>query len=140
MIDPALLRPGRFDELVYVGPPDEEGRRLILGIHPRNMPLAKDVDLEAIARETERFTGADLEDVVRRAGLVAIRRDGEKASEVTAADFAEALEDSRPTVTEQMEADYEAMQGELKKRAMEVQPMGFITAGMVESTREKKHP
>jgi transitional endoplasmic reticulum ATPase len=104
------------------------------------MPLAKDVDLDSIAAQTERYTGADLYDVVRRAGLVAIRRNSEKASEVTAADFAEALDDSRPTVTEQMEADYQAMQGELKKRAMEVQPMGFITAGMVESTREKKHP
>jgi transitional endoplasmic reticulum ATPase len=140
LVDPALLRPGRFDELVYVGAPDEEGRRLILGIHTRNMPLADDVDLNAIAAQTPRYTGADLEDVVRRAGLTAIRRGGEKTDKVTAADFAEALEDSRPTVTEQMEAEYEAMKGELKKRAMEVSPIGFITEGMVESTREKKHP
>jgi len=140
LVDPALLRPGRFDELVYVGPPSEEGRRLILGIHTRGMPLAKDVDLESVARQTERYTGADLYDVVRRAGLIAIRRHGEKATDVTAADFAEALEESRPTVTEQMEADYRAMQGELKKRAMEVQPFGFISEGMVSSTREKKHP
>jgi transitional endoplasmic reticulum ATPase len=140
LVDPALLRPGRFDELVYVGPPDASGRKLILGIHTRNMPLAKDVDLDSIAAGTERYTGADLEDVVRRAGLVAIRRAGEKATEVTAADFAEALDDSRPTVTEQMEADYEAMKGELKKRAMEVRPFGFISEGMVTSTREKKHP
>ena len=140
LVDPALLRPGRFDELVYVGPPDASGRKLILGIHTRNMPLAKDVDLDSIAAGTERYTGADLEDVVRRAGLVAIRRAGEKATEVTAADFAEALEDSRPTVTEQMEADYENMKGELKKRAMEVRPFGFISEGMLTSTREKKHP
>jgi len=140
LVDPALLRPGRFDELVYVGPPDAAGRKLILGIHTRNMPLAKDVDLDAIAAETERYTGADLEDVVRRAGLVAIRRAGEKATEVTADDFAEALEHSRATVTEQMEADYEAMQGELKRKAMEVTPMGFISEGMLTSTREKKHP
>jgi transitional endoplasmic reticulum ATPase len=140
LVDPALLRTGRFDELVYVGPPDASGRKLILGIHTRNMPLAKDVDLDSIAAGTERYTGADLEDVVRRAGLVAIRRAGEKATDVTAADFAEALEDSRPTVTEQMEADYEAMKGELKKRAMEVRPFGFISEGMVTSTREKKHP
>jgi transitional endoplasmic reticulum ATPase len=140
LVDPALLRPGRFDELVYVGPPSEEGRRLILGIHTRDMPLAKDVDLNVIAARTERYTGADLEDVVRRAGLTAIRSRGETATEVTAADFAEALEDSRPTVTEQMEADYQAMRGELKKRAMEVKPMGFISEGMVSSTREKKHP
>jgi transitional endoplasmic reticulum ATPase len=140
LVDPALLRPGRFDELVYVGAPDAPGRRLILGIHTRDMPLAKDVDLDAVAAQTERYTGADLYDVVRRAGLIAIRRDSESATEVTAADFAEALEESRPTVTEQMEADYRAMQGELKKRAMEVRPMGFITEGMVSSTREKKHP
>jgi transitional endoplasmic reticulum ATPase len=139
LVDPALLRPGRFDELVYVGPPDEPGRRLILGIHTREMPLAADVDLDAIAAQTQRYTGADLEDVVRRAGLVAIRRGGEKTKEVTAADFVEALADSRPTVTEQMEAEYESMKGELKRKAMEVNPIGFITEGMVESTREKKH-
>nr|WP_166180208.1 CDC48 family AAA ATPase [Altererythrobacter segetis] len=139
LVDPALLRPGRFDELVYVGPPNAEGRKLILGIHTRNMPLAKDVDLESIATQTERYTGADLEDVVRRAGLVAIRRAGEKATDVTGADFAEALADSRPTVTEEMEAEYESMKGELKKRAMEVHPIGFISEGMLTSTREKKH-
>jgi transitional endoplasmic reticulum ATPase len=139
LVDPALLRPGRFDELIYVGAPSEEGRLIILNIHTRDMPLAKDVDLDAIATRTERYTGADLEDVVRRAGLVAIRRAGEKATEVTAADFAEALEESRPTVTEQMEAEYESMKGELKRKAMEVKPIGFISEGMVESTREKKH-
>jgi transitional endoplasmic reticulum ATPase len=139
LVDPALLRPGRFDELVYVGAPDEAGRRLILGIHTRNMPLAKDVDLDAIAAQTPRYTGADLEDVVRRAGLTAIRRGGEKTDKVTAADFAEALEDSRPTVTEQMEAEYQAMKGELKRKAMEVNPIGFVYEGMVESTRDKKH-
>ena len=58
---------------------------------------------------------------------------------MTAADFAAALADSRATVTEGMEAEYRKMQGELKKRAMEVQPIGFIYEGMVESTREKKH-
>ena len=139
LVDPALLRPGRFDELVYVGPPDEAGRVLILGIHTRAMPLAKDVDLKKIAAQTGRYTGADLEDVVRRAGLVAIRRSGMKAKHVTAADFAEALADSRPTVTEQMEIEYAKMKGELKRKAMEVNPIGFVYEGMVESTREKKH-
>ena len=60
----ALLRPGRFDELVYVGTPDAKGREQILGIHVANMPLADDVSLAGIAEKTERFTGADLEDVV----------------------------------------------------------------------------
>lgn len=139
LVDPALLRPGRFDELVYVGTPTEEGREHILKIHTRNMPLAADVDLARIARETDRFTGADLEDVVRRAGLIAIRAEGENADVVTGAHFAEALADSRPTVTPQMEHEYEQMKGELKKRAMAVNPIGFITEGMVESTRDKKH-
>ena len=139
LVDPALLRPGRFDELVYVGAPDEPGRLHILGIHTKDMPLAEDVDLAGIAARTERYTGADLEDVVRRAGLTAIRQRGEGATTVNADDFEKALADSRPTVTEQMELEYLRMRGELKKRAMEVRPIGFIHEGMVESTRERKH-
>ncbi|MXO62847.1 CDC48 family AAA ATPase [Qipengyuania oceanensis] len=139
LVDPALLRPGRFDELVYVGTPDKPGREQILRIHTQNMPLASDVDLGAVASKTERFTGADLEDVVRRAGLNALRRLGDEVDEVSAADFEEALEDSRATVTAKMEDEYKKMRGELKKRAAEIQPIGFIHEGMVESTRPKKH-
>jgi AAA family ATPase, CDC48 subfamily len=139
LVDPALLRPGRFDELVYVGTPDTAGREHILGIHTAKMPLAEDVQLGIIADRTERFTGADLEDVVRRAGLIAIRKRGAGVESVTMEDFDEALADSRATVTPEMEAEYEKMKGELKKRAMEVLPIGFITPGMVESTRQRKH-
>ncbi|MGO4169124.1 transitional endoplasmic reticulum ATPase [Novosphingobium sp. PhB57] len=139
LVDPALLRPGRFDELVYVGTPDEAGREHILGIHTARMPLADDVSLRDVAARTERFTGADLEDVVRRAGLIAIRKRGAEVEQVRREDFDDALEDSRATVTEEMEAEYERMKGELKKRAMEVIPIGFIAPGMVESRREKKH-
>ena len=139
LVDPALLRPGRFDELVYVGTPDEKGREHILKIHTAKMPLAEDVDLAKLAGETERFTGADLEDVVRRAGLAALKRVGAEVSEVAAEDFAKALEDSRATVTPEMEAEYKKMKGELKKRARQVEPIGFVVPGMVESTREKKH-
>ncbi|MDP3677281.1 MAG: CDC48 family AAA ATPase [Novosphingobium sp.] len=139
LVDPALLRPGRFDELVYVGTPSEEGRVHILKIHTAAMPLASDVDLAKVAAETARFTGADLEDVVRRAGLNALRRAGSQVSEVTGEDFREALSDSRATVTEEMEKEYEKMKGELKKRAMAVSPIGFIAPGMVSSTRDVKH-
>jgi transitional endoplasmic reticulum ATPase len=139
LVDPALLRPGRFDELVYVGTPDTEGREHILGIHTRDMPMAADVELAAIARKTERFTGADLEDVVRRAGLNALRRVGNEVSEVSALDFEQALDDSRATVTQKMEEEYKKMQGELKKRAAEGIPIGFIHEGMVSSTRAAKH-
>ena len=139
LVDPALLRPGRFDELVYVGTPDRAGREQILGIHTENMPLASDVSLADVAGKTERFTGADLEDVVRRAGLNALQRAGGGVQEVAAVDFEEALKDSRATVTSQMEAEYQKMRGELKKRAAEIQPIGFIHEGMVESTRDQKH-
>ena len=64
---------------------------------------------------------------------------GAAVDEVTRADFEDALDDSRATVTEEMEAEYERMKGELKKRAMEVSPIGFIAPGMVAPTRERKH-
>lgn len=139
LVDPALLRPGRFDELVYVGTPDEAGRERILGIHTRDMPLASDVDLARVAGDTDRFTGADLEDLVRRAGLTALRRAGGDVVEVRAEDFSKALDDSRATVTPQMEEEYRKLRGELKARAAQVQPIGFITEGMLAPTRERKH-
>jgi len=138
-VDPAILRPGRLNELVYVGTPDKAGREHILRIHTAKMPLADDVDLGAIAAETDRFTGADLEDVVRRAGMVAIRTRSAEAETVTKADFKEALEDARASVTPEMEAEYAKMKGELKKRARQVEPIGFLAPGMVESTRDQKH-
>ncbi|MFM7348627.1 MAG: AAA family ATPase, partial [Erythrobacter sp.] len=139
LVDPALLRPGRFDELVYVGTPDKAGREHILGIHTAKMPLAEDVDLAAIAAETERFTGADLEDVVRRACLAALRRVGVEVSAVERRDFEAALRDSRATVTPEMENEYQQMRGELKKRAAAVQPIGFLSPDMLTPTRERKH-
>ncbi|MHA6316137.1 CDC48 family AAA ATPase [Altererythrobacter sp. CAU 1778] len=139
LVDPALLRPGRFDELVYVGTPDKPGREHILKIHASQMPLAGDVDLAAVAAKTDRFTGADLEDVVRRAGLNALRRVGGDVDLVTKTDFDEALKDSRATVTAQMEEEYKKMRGELKKRAAQVNPIGFLHEGMLEPTRDRKH-
>lgn len=139
LVDPALLRPGRFDELVYVGTPDEAGRERILGIHTKTMPLASDVVLSQVAAKTERFTGADLEDLVRRAGLNALHRAGGEVEEVTRADFEAALDGSRATVTPEMEAEYEKMRGELKKRAAAVHPIGFFFEGMLQPTRDQKH-
>ena len=132
LIDPALLRPGRFDELVYVGVPNAEGRRRILAIQTQKMPLASDVDLDEVARKTDRFTGADLEDVVRRAGLTALRRSLQSA-EVTMADFEEALTESRASVTPEMEKDYEQIAARLKQDAAAIQPIGFISPGQLRS-------
>jgi transitional endoplasmic reticulum ATPase len=132
LIDPALLRPGRLDELVYVGPPDVAGRRRILAIHAKRMPLAADVDLEDLARRTERFTGADLEDLTRRAGLTALRRDLANA-EVSMADFDAALEETRASVTPEMLTEYERIQDTLKSDAQRPDRggIGFVSPGML---------
>jgi cell division protease FtsH len=89
VLDPALLRPGRFDRRVVVQPPDRRGRAAILRIHTRNMPLAKDVDLDVIASLTAGMVGADLRNLANEAALAAARRD---VSEVGMADFSTALE------------------------------------------------
>lgn len=130
LIDPALLRPGRLDELIYVPVPDAEGRERILAIHTTGMPLADDVDLRSLAARTDRFTGADLEDLVRRAGLAALRSSIEAGS-VTMAHFEEALKDTRASVTPEMEAEYQRIQDSLKQEARSAGGIGFIQPGML---------
>ncbi|WP_114954005.1 CDC48 family AAA ATPase [Sphingosinicella terrae] len=132
LIDPALLRPGRFDELIYVPVPDRAGRRHILGIHTKGMPLAADVDLDDLAERAQRFTGADLEDLVRRAGLFALRGSIE-ARDVTMAEFERALKETRASVTPEMERDYEQIQAHLKQdaRSANAGGIGFIQPGML---------
>src|SRR4051794_5382149 len=131
LIDPALLRPGRFDELIYVGVPDTAGRRRILAIHTEGMPLADDVNLETVAQRTERFTGADLEDLVRRAGLTALRR-GLDAAKVRMADFEVAIGETRASVTPEMLEEYDRIQETLKSDATRpLGGIGFVLPGML---------
>ncbi len=130
LIDPALLRPGRFDELIYVAPPDTAGRRRILAIHTSDMPLADDVDLESLAQRTERFTGADLEDLVRRAGLTALRR-GLDTGKVTKADFETALAETRASVSPEMLEEYDRIRQTLKSDAVRPTGIGFVLPGML---------
>ena len=95
------------------------------------MPLAKDVDLEDLAQRTENFTGADLEDLVRRAGLTALRRDLEEG-QVTKADFETALSETRASVTEEMLNDYARIRDTLKSDAVKpVGGIGFVLPGML---------
>ena len=89
VLDPALLRPGRFDRQVTIGLPDRKGREAILGIHSRGIPIAKEVDLAAIARATTGFSGADLSNLVNEAALTAARRN---RKEILNSDFDEALD------------------------------------------------
>ncbi|MGW3495580.1 ATP-dependent zinc metalloprotease FtsH [Streptomyces sp. NPDC001020] len=89
ILDPALTRPGRFDRVVQVAPPDRDGREAILRIHTREIPLAADVDLAQMARTTPGMTGADLANLANEAALLAVRR---RQDRVTQTDLSQALE------------------------------------------------
>ncbi len=137
LIDPALLRPGRLDELIYVTVPDNEGRKHILSIHTKSMPLAKDVDLDVLAGKTDKFTGADLEDLCRRAGLAALRESLD-IKKIKMAHFEAGLKDTRASVTAEMEKEYANIQGTLKTDAFKpTSTMGFVTPGMLASRGPK---
>ncbi|MFH8772874.1 ATP-dependent zinc metalloprotease FtsH [Streptomyces sp. NPDC017958] len=89
ILDPALTRPGRFDRVVQVSPPDRGGREAILGIHTRDIPLAQGVDLAQVARTTPGMTGAELANLANEAALLAVKR---KQQQVTQTDLSQALE------------------------------------------------
>jgi transitional endoplasmic reticulum ATPase len=127
LLDRALLRPGRFDELIYVPIPDKEGRKRILEIHTAEMPLADDVDLDSLAERTERYTGADLENLVRRAGLHGLRMSTDTA-EVPMSFFEEALKESHPSVTQETLEYYKRTAEELKQERPERGRIGFTAA------------
>ncbi len=118
ILDPALLRPGRFDRLIYVPAPEEKTRLEILKIHTRAMPL-KDVDLEKIAEKTEGYSGADLEAICREAGLNALRENPNKAKEVGKKHFEEALKRIKPSITEDMFKKYQRIMEEVKRTKLE---------------------
>lgn len=114
MIDPALLRPGRFDRMVLVGRPDADARLSILKVHTRGMPL-RDVDLGSIASMTDGYVGADLEALCREAGLNAYRED-HRAEYVESRHFMRALEDVPPSVDDITFRNYERMSKSIGKR------------------------
>ncbi len=114
ILDPALLRPGRFDRRIYVPPPDYEARLQILKIKTKNMPLAKDVNLEELAKRMEGYSGADIDSVCREAALNALRRDI-NAKEVTLKDFEEAMANIAPSITPEMEKWYKDMEKRFKE-------------------------
>ncbi|MBI5955978.1 MAG: CDC48 family AAA ATPase [Chloroflexi bacterium] len=139
-LDPALRRPGRFDREITIGVPDRDGRREILEIHSRGMPLAEDVDLERLAAITHGFVGADLEALCREAAMSALRRlmpdidfaqahipyDKLMALEVTSSDFLAALAEVEPSAirevfTEVPEVGWDDIGGleEVKRLLME---------------------
>lgn len=113
IMDPALLRPGRFDRLIYVPAPDEKTREQIFKIHTKNMPL-KGVDLKKMAKETSGYSGADIEALAREAALFALR-DDIKAKEVASKHFEKALKKIRASITDDLTSKYQKAVDNLRK-------------------------
>lgn len=115
ILDPAVLRPGRFDGVVFVPPPDTDARLEIFKVHTREMPLADDVSLEKLADETEGYSGADIEGLVREAAMAAVRDDW-KAKPVKMKHFEEALSEVRPSISPDDVKRFLALAEQVKKR------------------------
>jgi transitional endoplasmic reticulum ATPase len=124
IIDPALLRSGRFDRLLFVGPPDRAGRLEILRIHTKKTPNGDDVSLEELAELTESFVGSDLESLCREAVMLALREDPE-ASEVEMRHYREALKRVRPSFEENMGRYYERI-NERFRGGVKVDPSSYL--------------
>jgi len=114
ILDPAVLRPGRFDRLIFVPSPDEKTRFRILEIYAKGMPLAKDIDLSRMASLTKGYSGADLEAMCREAAMISLRRNLE-AEHVTSEDFKKAMDKIGPSITPDMEAWYQNVVSQFRK-------------------------
>ncbi len=118
LVDPALLRPGRFDRLVLAPAPDEEARLEILKIHTKGMPLGKDVNLKLLAKEIGGYSGSDIAALCREAAMRVLRKDI-KGKEVRMQHFREAMEGIKPSLTPEMTKAYETFTERKSKRVAE---------------------
>jgi transitional endoplasmic reticulum ATPase len=117
IIDPALLRPGRFDRLVYCKAPDLESRIKILKVHTSQMPLSKEIQnaISKLAGMLEGYSGADIENVCREAGLQAIRRKMEELEYIEMQDFEFAIAKIRPSLTKEVIKKYDEIAENMSK-------------------------
>jgi transitional endoplasmic reticulum ATPase len=122
IVDPAILRPGRFDRLIYVPEPDEKSRLEILKLYTKDMPLAKDVDIKQLASITKSYSGADLDGLCREAALLALRRDI-KAKEVAFSDFQKAMEKVGPSILADMETWYKGFMRQIRRVSKPTTPI-----------------
>ncbi len=121
IIDPALLRPGRFDELIVVPVPDRGSRKRIFEVHTKKMSLAEDVDLNDLVSRTDRYTGADIAAICKKAGRFALR-ENIQAEKVYQKHFLKAVEETEPSVTQDTMKYYETLKGKLRsKKSKEIE-------------------
>ncbi|MCI4363967.1 MAG: AAA family ATPase [Thermoplasmata archaeon] len=123
LIDPALMRPGRLDKIIYVPPPDYNERMEIVHVHLQGRPIKGDIDLAEIAKKTERFSGADLANIVREAATLAVRREmmTQIQSPITMDDFLQVLPRIKPSISLRMISDYETMKMDYERKMHQVQ-------------------
>ncbi len=114
MVDSAVIRPGRFDRLIYVPEPDEKSRIQIFKIYTKNMPLSQDVDVNQLATVTKYYSGADIESLCREAAMHALRRDV-NAQIVTMKDFQDAMKEMGPSITPDMEKWYKSFMQQIRQ-------------------------
>jgi len=116
ILDPALLRPGRFDRIVMAQIPDEKAREEIFKVHTGTMPLSEDVDIKTLAAETKGYTGSDIESICREAGMLTLREDL-SAKEISMKKFNEALKKVNPSITERDIKTYEEIESNYLRTA-----------------------
>jgi transitional endoplasmic reticulum ATPase len=116
LLDPAILRPGRFDKILLIGPPSKAGRLEVFKIHTKNMPLAKDIDIDELAERAEGYVGADIESVCREAALTALRKNKD-AIHVTIEDFEEAMAKVKASVSHDSMEKYRKLEQDYLKSA-----------------------
>ena len=114
MVDSAVLRPGRFDRLIYVPEPDEKSRLQVFKIYTKGMPIATDVDYNALTTATKYYSGADIESLCREAAMHALRHDV-NSCEVTMKDFQDALKEMGPSITPDMEKWYKSFMQQIRQ-------------------------
>ena len=128
ILDPALMRPGRFDRIVYVPVPEKVGRVQILKIHTKNMPLDKSVDINKLAEETDGYTGADIESLCREAAMLELREDID-TKKITKKHFEQAMEKVQPSVTKNDQQRYKQVESKYLKSAKAALSDGATYAG-----------
>ena len=114
MVDSAVIRPGRFDRLIYVPEPDDKSRLQIFKIYTKGMPIAQDVDVNQLAMMTKYYSGADIESLCREAAMHSLRRDV-NAREVTMKDFQDAMKEMGPSITPDMEKWYKSFMQQIRQ-------------------------
>jgi len=114
MVDGAVIRPGRFDRLIYVPEPDDKSRYQVFKIYTKGMPLSADVDLNQLAMMTKYYSGADIESLCREAAMHSLRRDV-NAREVTMKDFQDAMKEMGPSITPDMEKWYKSFMQQIRQ-------------------------